>query len=138
MAKRVSRVILDTNLWISFLISKDWSWLDEKILTGSVILIFSPESLEEFITVVSRPKFKHLFSSDDVEALTEVFDSFGEFVTVTSKVNACRDAKDNFLLALAEDGEADYIVTGDHDLIDLKVFGKTDIISLRQFREKLL
>ncbi|MGQ7854549.1 putative toxin-antitoxin system toxin component, PIN family [Pedobacter sp. WC2501] len=49
-----SRIILDTNLWISFLISKDFSRLDEIIFSKKSILIFSQELLEEFLEVVKR------------------------------------------------------------------------------------
>jgi hypothetical protein len=52
------RIILDTNLWISFLITNQFTELDELIETDKIILIFSDELLAEFIDVVSRPKFK--------------------------------------------------------------------------------
>lgn len=52
------KIILDTNLWISFLISKKISQIDNLIESKRIILIFSNELLEEFIDVVSRPKFK--------------------------------------------------------------------------------
>jgi len=41
--------------------------------------------------------------------------------------------KDNFLLALARDGNADYLITGDKDLRDMKVFEKTKIVTLNEF-----
>jgi predicted nucleic acid-binding protein len=49
----------------------------------------------------------------------------------------CRDPKDNFLLALAKDGLADYLITGDRDLLSVKKFGKTQIVTLNEF-EKIL
>lgn len=58
MAKKVDRIIVDTNLWISFLITKDFKKLDEKIKTKSIRVIFSFELIEEFLTVVNRPKFR--------------------------------------------------------------------------------
>jgi putative PIN family toxin of toxin-antitoxin system len=48
MAKRADRIIIDTNLWISFLITKDLRSLDEKIKTGRIKLLFSLELMEEF------------------------------------------------------------------------------------------
>jgi putative PIN family toxin of toxin-antitoxin system len=50
------KVILDTNLWISFLISKKFNAIDSLINKGDILLIFSEESLEEFVTVARRPK----------------------------------------------------------------------------------
>jgi len=43
------------------------------------------------------------------------------------------DPKDNFLLALAKDGNADYLITGDNNLLSLKEFGKTKIVTLSEF-----
>ena len=55
------RIIFDTNLWISFLISKNLSKLDPLINEGKIKLLFSKESFEEFVDVVERPKFKRFF-----------------------------------------------------------------------------
>lgn len=55
------KIILDTNLWISFLISKNFSQLDELIENKNITLVFSNELLEEFIEVVRRPKFKNTY-----------------------------------------------------------------------------
>ena len=54
-----------------------------------------------------------------------------------SKVNVCRDTKDEFLLALSKDGKADYLVTGDKDLLSLYRYRKTDIVTFSQFIEIL-
>jgi putative PIN family toxin of toxin-antitoxin system len=61
MQKKVSRIIIDTNLWISFLITKDLKKLDEIIFSRKSILIFSQELLDEFLEVARRPKFKRFF-----------------------------------------------------------------------------
>ena len=58
-----------------------------------------------------------------------------KLVKVTSKVEVCRDPKDNFLLSLAKDGKADYLITGDKDLLDIGSFGKTRIVLLAKFIE---
>ena len=97
----MDRIILDTNLWISFLISKKFHELDSFILNNKVKLIFSQELLEEFITVINRPKFEKFFIKKDIDQLLELFDIYGELIDVKSVVNLCRDPKDNFLLSLA-------------------------------------
>ncbi len=81
MAKKVDKAIIDTNLWISFLITKDFKKLDEKIKAKSIRLIFSLELIEEFLVVISRPKLKQYFESSDVEKLIDLFDVYGEIVT---------------------------------------------------------
>lgn len=51
----------------------------------------------------------------------------------TSDVTICRDEKDNFLLALAKDSGADYLITGDKDLLILKTIEKTKILTIVDF-----
>jgi putative PIN family toxin of toxin-antitoxin system len=130
-------IILDTNLWISFLIAKDFSFLDKYIETGKVKLVFSEELIQEFLAVSSRPKFQKYFTHKDIERLLSIFDTFGVLVRVTSKLEFCRDIKDNFLLNLATDSKADYLVTGDNDLLEIKGVQKTKILTIRELREEL-
>ena len=65
------------------------------------------------------------------------FEPFTDLIQVESIVSICRDPKDNFLLALAKDGKADYLLTGDKDLLDLKNFGKTKIKTITAFVDKM-
>ncbi|MBA4304377.1 MAG: putative toxin-antitoxin system toxin component, PIN family [Sphingobacteriaceae bacterium] len=136
MKNKAVRIILDTNLWISFLISKDFSKLDELLFTKQCTLVFSQELLEEFISVAERPKFRRFFSSTDMEAILETIDQFADFIRVESKIDICRDSKDNFLLSLAVDGQADYLITGDSDLLDLRQVGSTTILPITEFLKK--
>ena len=136
MQSRVSRIILDINLWISFLISKDLSKLDKLLFSKKCILVFSKELLDEFLSVANRPKFRRYFSQSDIEDILETIDEFADFVTVTSEIDICRDVKDNFLLSLSIDGNADFLLTGDSDLLILKQFEQTEIISITAFLER--
>lgn len=127
------RLILDTNLWISFLISSKFEKLDELLFNQKCKLLFSQELLEEFVTVAKRSKLRKYISRDELEDLLETIDEVAEFVNVTSKISECRDPKDNFLLSLAVDGKADYLLTGDKDLLVLKVIGNTKIKTISEF-----
>jgi uncharacterized protein len=127
------RVILDTNLWISFLISKRQKELDIILESGAVTLIFSQELLEEFLEVSERPKFKRFFKKSNIKTLLTQIETFGELIRVESKINECRDPKDNFLLSLSVDGKADFLVTGDSDLLVLGKLEKTKIVSWAEF-----
>jgi uncharacterized protein len=89
--------------------------------------------LEEIGDVITRPKFLPFFAEGDAEHLLELFYRLGKIVIVTSSITVCRDTKDNFLLALAADGQADLIVTGDKDLLEMSSFGKTSIVSYSEF-----
>ena len=57
--KKKARVIFDTNIWISFLISKSMNDIDRLIFTEKIILLFSNELMTEFIDVTSRKKLKN-------------------------------------------------------------------------------
>jgi len=57
-------------------------------------------------------------------------------ITVVSAIEVCRDPKDNFLLSLAIDGKADYLLTGDKDLLELKQIQQTKIQTLTDFLQK--
>jgi len=131
------KVILDTNLWISFLISKEFGVIDRLIIQGDLILIFSHESAEEFLTVAKRTKFNKYFADSELMVLLSLFDNYGKLVKVTTEVDKCRDSKDNFLLSLAVDSKADYLVTGDSDLLILKKINKTKILSWSEFLEEI-
>jgi uncharacterized protein len=133
MQNKVSRIIIDTNLWISFLITKDFTQLDEIIFSRHGILVFSQELLEEFLEVARRPKFRRFFSASDIEKILENIDEYADFVKVQTKIKVCRDPKDNFLLSLSVDGNADFLLTGDKDLLELSKFGETAIITISDF-----
>lgn len=130
---RSKKVILDTNLWISFLISKKFAEIDALITTKEIILIFSDELIEEFIEVVSRPKFEKYFAKNDIEKILDYFNQFGKMTEVTSDIHLCRDHKDNFLLNLAVDSKSDYLITGDNDLLVLNKIGQTKILNFSEF-----
>jgi putative PIN family toxin of toxin-antitoxin system len=134
--KKKIRIILDTNIWISFLITKSMKGIDRLIFNGKAVLLFSDESMTEFIDVTSRDKLKPYFTKDDIASLIDLIEEYGEIIEVKSKVDVCRDKEDNFLLSLAKDGKADYLITGDKDLLVLDNFGKTEIIKLADFLEK--
>lgn len=127
------RIVIDTNLWISFIISKNIQKLDHLLLLNSIVILFSEDLLEEIRVTITKPKLKKYFSESAMEEMLSAFEDYIELIKVTSKVKVCRDPKDDFLLALAKDGNAHFLVTGDLDLLDLKTFGKTKIVILSDF-----
>lgn len=125
--------ILDTNLWISFLIGKQLSELKLLISEGVIIPVYSQELLQEFLQVTQRQKFKKYFKSQAIIELIVFLNEIGKIVEITSMVSICRDPKDNYLLALAKDDNVDFLITGDKDLLILKRFEKTIILSYNEF-----
>ncbi|PWD99633.1 putative toxin-antitoxin system toxin component, PIN family [Marinilabilia rubra] len=134
---RSKKVILDTNLWISFLITKNYSFIDKFVENQKVTLIFSKELIQEFLTVATRPKFQKYFTDQDIQKLLRSFDNFAKIIETTSNIEICRDFKDNFLLNLAIDSKADFLVTGDNDLLELKKIEKTKILTIRELTERI-
>ncbi|PZX49838.1 putative toxin-antitoxin system toxin component, PIN family [Algoriphagus chordae] len=133
MPREKHRVILDTNILVSFLLSKDLSKVDQLLKDGKLALLFSQELLDEFLEVAQRPKFKKYFSTKDLQSLISKIRTKGEFVLVTSSFELCRDHKDNFLLALANDGRASHLITGDKDLLVLEKLNQTEILTISDY-----
>ena len=133
MSIKIKRIIIDTNLWISFLITNDFNKLDHFLNSDKYLVVFSDELFNEFLEVVHREKFARYFNDLNIEILVEIINEKALFVKVFSIVNVCRDVKDNFLLSLAIDGDVDYLITGDNDLLILKHYQKTSILTINDF-----
>jgi uncharacterized protein len=133
MPKQNDVVIVDTNLWISFLLTKDFSKLDAMFADDQLTLVFSEELMEEFLEVTQRVKFKKYFSRTDVDFLLRKLADKAIFVQTISVIEKCKDPKDNFLLALAIDANATHLLTGDKDLLVLRKIGKTKIITISEY-----
>jgi putative PIN family toxin of toxin-antitoxin system len=79
--------------------------------------------------VQQAPKFKNYFSDNNISGLLSLFNEYGLLIEVTTTLDQCRDIKDNFLLNLAIDSNADYLITSDNDLLTLNKIGKTKILN---------
>ncbi len=135
--KKPIRIVIDTNVWISYLIGQSLANLTDNIFTERVKILFSDELLAELIEILYRPRFAKYFSSDAIQELLSLIDARGENIIIRNHVNICRDKKDNFILDLCLNGKADYLVTGDDDLLVLNPFQQTQIIDYRTF-EKII
>jgi hypothetical protein len=131
------KVVIDTNIWISYLLGGLLQRIDEKILSKEVKAVVSDEMLKELSEVLSRPRFKNIFTAQRIKELFSLLDSYAIVVSPSQKVSACRDEKDNFLLEVALEGEADYLITGDEDLLVLDPFHNTRIVRPKDFEEIL-
>ena len=93
-------IIIDTNVWISFLMGKTLARLENYIYNGHFQIISCDEQLAELREVLYRPKMKRYFSAHQIKEVFELLADFAQFVPLQSRIEICRDAKDNFLLAL--------------------------------------
>ncbi len=127
------RVIFDTNIWISFLIGKQFVSMKELLLTATIQPIFSDQLFDELLITTQKPKLQKYFQKDRVDNLIIFLGEIGETIESKSIVYACRDPKDNYLLALARDSNANFLITGDQDLLVLKRFERTQILTYQDF-----
>lgn len=136
-AKKENRVIIDTNIFISFLIGKRLKTLKNHITDFKVRLIFCDQIINEIKIVTQRPKLKKYFPKQDIEDLFDLMRTIGDHFEIGDELEICRDPKDNFLLELATAAKADFLITGDSDLLLLKNINRTKIISFKDF-ERIL
>jgi len=121
MPRPTDRIIIDTNLWISYLLTRN-AKLDRLLRDKIVTLLFSQELIMEFIEVARRPKFRKYFSSSDLDSLLVSISTKAIFIEVFTSIDISPDSKDNFLLALAKDGKATHLITGDKALLATLAF----------------
>ena len=131
------KVIIDTNLWISFLIGKQLKSLKSLLVEQIIQPILSEQLLQEIVLVTQRPKLQKYFPQSKVNELIDFLQIIGLSIDIRSEVLLCRDEKDNYLLALAKDSQADFLITGDKDLLVLQQFESTKILTYQQFFQEI-
>jgi uncharacterized protein len=128
------KIVIDTNIWISFLFGKTLAGLENYIFSKSFEIITSNEQLIEISSVLQRPRFRKYVSYNEIEELLFLVIKTSKIIKPKIKVNDCRDKKDNFILEIALSGEADLIVTGDKDLLVLNPYKGIKIMNYREFQ----
>jgi uncharacterized protein len=137
MRREKIKAIIDTNLFISYLIGKRLNGLKRLLIESKIELVFAEQNLREILMVTSREKFQKYFLRSDVDELIEFIRIIGNIYEISEIKNICRDPKDDFLLSLSSESKADYLVTGDKDLLELKKHQNTEIITIEKFEKKI-
>jgi len=135
------RVVIDANIFVSFLLTKGAtiSAIINFWETGRFTLLISEEILEEIDETVKRFVNKDIIDENEAKELSWRLRVDTEIINIHSIVLASKDKKDNRYLVCSDDGQADYLVSGDKKhLLPLKKFGLTKIISPRDFVEILV
>jgi len=115
------RIIVDTNLWISLLIGKRLSELRGLCNSDAIDVYICDELQEEFIRIASREKIRkyatdeRMFQTLELMKTSCILSLVGESVVSSG----LRDVNDLYLLAFAETIQADFILTGDKDLLSM-------------------
>ena len=132
------KIVVDTNIFISaFLGSKKARFLLKDIINDEYILIMSSEQLLEIKEVLNRPKFKKYISKAEIDELIELISLKATMPAIYDKITDCRDEKDNMILEEAVYGNANYIITGDDDLLILNPYRWIKIVMLRDFLNEI-
>lgn len=135
------RVVLDTNLLVSYLLSHRppiADLIDIHLARGDFALLTSVVLLEELDRVLQYPKLCRYYDDDTRLRFVALIAALSEMVNLPQSIpHICRDPDDDWFIACAVVGAADAIVSGDRDLLDLGHVGDIPIISARQFAELL-
>ena len=136
MAKKSKyRVVVDTNCWISFLIGRRLTRLVDLLSDERVQLVVCDELLAEIHEVTQRPKFARYFPEKEVDSLIEFMLIISEHYEPQQVVRLCRDEADDYLLSLALESHAHFLITGDQDLLVLSKVGSCRIVDVVTFEQ---
>jgi putative PIN family toxin of toxin-antitoxin system len=124
------RIVLDTNVLVS---AMGWDGNERAVLLEAMSkeneLLLSDFIVSEFIDVTSRSKFASL-SVEKLASFLEIILETAEMVEPSIRINVVKeDEADNRILECAAGGKADYLVTGDRHLLELKTYRKNQIVS---------
>ncbi|MFO7731549.1 MAG: putative toxin-antitoxin system toxin component, PIN family [Spirochaetia bacterium] len=131
------RLVLDTGVLVSSLLfaRERWNWLREGWIWQRIRPIVCKSTTLELIHVLKYPKFQLTLS--ERSSLLEEFLPFSEAVAEpqeTEELAQCRDPKDQVFINLAWEQRADYLVSGDSDLLEYPS-GKIRIVSPAELKK---
>ena len=132
------KLVVDTNIFVSAAIKANSSpfivirWIDRH--DG---LLKSTATEQELLSVLRRPRVAGLTIPPFAEGVAELM-ARAELVTITERITACRDPKDDKFLELAVNGNAELIVSGDTDLLSLNPFRDIPIVTPATFTQGII
>ena len=136
------RAVIDTNVLVSGLLVAEGpprqvldAWLDNRFT-----LVTSPYQLEQLAHVLAYPRVAERLRLKPTE-LAAILSGLMTLAVVTPgqlrRPGAPRDPKDDAIVACAEEGGANYIVSGDYDLLSLGDWRGIQVVTSRQFLEAI-
>lgn len=129
------KAVLDSNIFISFLISHKppISTIIDLWRRGELAVYYSAEILDELKRALEYPKIRKLFSGSEPESLVDAVKTLGILVVTSEKVDACRDKEDNKYLEACLESDCGFLISGDEDLLATKEFRGIKIVSPKEF-----
>lgn len=129
------RLILDTNVLVAALMVSDGPphQLFEAFLNDRFTLITSDTQIEEFSRVSRYPAIRTRIHPAQAGRLLNAIRSLSVLLEKLPPANVSRDPHDDYLFAMAEAGDADYLVTGDRaGVLSIRRHGKTQVVTVRK------
>jgi putative PIN family toxin of toxin-antitoxin system len=128
----MKHVVIDTNVMVSAYLGGSLEAIIVAWRAGKFALIVSNQVVSEYLDVLSRPKFK--IAHDELDSFAALILSKAEFVLPEENIHVvAADPSDNKFIEAAVAGQADYILSGDKHLLDIKEFQGIPIIAPRAF-----
>ncbi|MBU0571017.1 MAG: putative toxin-antitoxin system toxin component, PIN family [Candidatus Omnitrophica bacterium] len=133
------KVVIDTNVFISGLLnSPSCRYIIKLLGAAKLTLIISPWILDELIGVISRPKFRNAITRETAEKIIEMISIQAVLVNPSREFDVIEDdPADNRFIDAAIEANADFIISGDRHLLDLKTFHDIRVITPAQFLKTL-
>ncbi|CAN5234277.1 hypothetical protein BH09BAC1_BH09BAC1_28300 [soil metagenome] len=138
MLSKKRKVILDTNLWLKFLLKGRLKAFGLLLLDDAIALMVSPQQRQEIRKVTRQLQSARSISKKQRKGVDNFVKKFSTCVHVATNSHFRPDPKDGYLLALSIDSHADYFITNDKPLLGLSPFTGTQIVTYRQFLESIL
>ena len=132
------KLVIDTNLLISAALSAQGA--PAKLVLCALArhsLVFSQATFEELRSRIYRPKFDRYISLDDRERVLQDFNACAVWVEAGEPGLYCRDRDDDHFIEAALMSKADYLVSGDKDLLEAPEVNGLRIVSVHQALEAL-
>jgi len=128
------KLVIDTNVWISYFLGGKTTNLTKAILDFELEVFTNQQLIAELKDVLQRPKLCKLLKLP-ISSYLDIHQSLTIYCTEPfERVEGIPDTKDEFLFALGIKKKANYLITGDQGLCDLKVFQSIKIITWKEFR----
>ncbi|GHT76860.1 hypothetical protein AGMMS50262_16280 [Bacteroidia bacterium] len=129
------KIIIDTNLWISLLIGKRLSELRLLCNSEFISVYLCDELKAEFMRIAYQEKIRKYTTEDRIIQTLELMEVSCVWSSITNAIvsSRLRDSEDLYLLAFADTVRADYILTGDKDLLVLQTHNQAKIVTYREF-----
>jgi putative PIN family toxin of toxin-antitoxin system len=125
--------ILDSNIWISYVITKRLQRLVSIILDHNLTVLSSQHLKEEIAMVLARPKFKKYLKQNDIAEVIALHTKLCQTVIVSETTSLLTDPKDDFLISLYKTGKATILVSGDKELLREAANLNCRVMTLNEF-----